>query len=112
MNRYLLITTVGFKINDPDWIGKREKGCRRRSGRRTAPTAVSAAAPSPEKTKTRFTALSRKRKTPGWGGEQCELTKVRTEDEIGLKKMRCLEWRSVVLAVARLEGYGSPKGME
>jgi hypothetical protein len=32
MNRYLLITTVGFKINDPDWIGEREKRHRRCSG--------------------------------------------------------------------------------
>jgi hypothetical protein len=72
----------------------------------------SAVAPSPEKAKARFTALSRERKTPGWRGEQGELTMVRTEDKIGPEKVRCLEWRTVVLVVARLEGYDSPKEME
>jgi hypothetical protein len=37
-----------------------------------------------------------KEKTPGWSGEQDELTKVRTEDKIGPETVRCSEWRTVV----------------
>jgi hypothetical protein len=103
---------------DSKWTAQIEPGrAGRRSGRKTVPTVIFAAAPSPESANSRFTASPRERRTPGWSREQGELTKVEYEGGADPKTMRCSRWRtvpSVVRAEPPQDGFGASlrDGME
>jgi hypothetical protein len=82
-----------------EWIGSDRIGSDQPTavlGQNRAATTSPTAVPLLENAIARFTALSHERKTPGWSGEQGELTKVRDEDGVDPETVWCSGWRTVV----------------